>query len=941
MAARTLTTIESRLEAHLGRLANQKLGRTITMIEVVDAAGLWSDALAELPPILGDIDFATLTEEFPVCACAAASEIGYRFEGVGTVFWAKFEGLLGRPIPIGQRHLLSSAFGNLAGRFALQRPSDSGFATQFSIIAWPIANALMPYELAGPVSRLLARGPVAGVASATSTRRPDLSSLRAWAQSWEGARLSDWLQPEGPAARVITALLGDNGKGSLPDPSFQRLKAAFAHQSDAFFALREARRRRPTTTAPPVLSENGALGLRRIGEEFVFSVSWPSLPQALVELGRKQASARAWRPKLWGQSRTASDNMFGSLPIALRLTALPGGNGPAAADARAVFEDESEIAEALMGRTVDWDAPLVFLRAGDEAERIELPIRLDQGHLWVVDREGRLEGLAAEGVVAGVPVRRADLSDPHDRALLAEARWLGGSASSTITVSRAPQDALTLARRHVTAEMPFCVINGAELRIEQLRRRDGVAHGLTVSAPREAMTATPGVFLFERESAFEALIEERLLAKIQSPIAGARWPVEMLAMIDDEIIAYATDELSDEGTGLAQSSPILSALQAEHIRLRILQAGRATLRVRVGRHPWDTVHLRRQDGDIDWSAENPGAGLGRPTEEVIAQAQRPFRFNPAGSGAGAILRTFRFDDGRLAAPGRIEAPDQFGFGDLSSNFSGLEGRRRLRAEGGGLIDLARSRRAWATAEARSLAAVAARVRVVRQFEDPLVSALCGPEWHALEGRALTDSPSALLFDNILPHAVGDQAGELDPTDRADFAGRFGEALARSCPDWTDEGVIDDACADQALVEAFTEMLRNAQAQGRMGEVDADDMDFGASGDQWREAARAALEASRRSPLMDLIAPTSGARVLGRRWFAGSDLAEASVFLTDWTAAWALPRSQIGLDAACEALQFWLNPGAADPDSDALAVMSRDVFLARAVRFVSARMARAA
>ena len=940
MGADTLSTIEARLEAHLGKLANGSLGRTITMIEVVDAAALWSDPLLELPQLLGGIDFEALIKEYPISACAAASEIGYRFEGVGTVFWGKFEGLLGRPIPVGQRHLLSSAFGSLADRFALQRPSDSGFATQFSIIAWPIANALMPYELAGPVSRLLARGPVAGVASATSTRRPDLSSLRAWAQSWEGARLSDWLQPEGPAARVITALLGDNGKGALPDPTFERLKAAFAHQSEAFFALREARRRRPTTTTP-LLPESGALGLRRIGEEFVFSVSWPSLPPPLVELGRKQASARAWRPKLWGQSRTASDNMFGSLPIVIRLTALPGGNGPAAADARTVFEDEAEIAEALMGRTVDWDAPLVFLRAGDEADRIELPIRLDQGHLWVVDQAGKFESLAAEGVVAGAPVRRADLSDPHDRALLAEARWLGGSVSSTNTVARAPQDALTLPRRHVTAQTPFCVINGAGLRIEKLSRRDGAAHGLTVSAPREPMTATPGVFLFERESAFDALIEERLLAKIQSPIPGARWPVEMLAMIDDEIIAYATDELSDEGTGLAQSSLILNALQAEHIRLRILQAGRATLRVRVGRHPWDTVHLRRRDGDIDWSAEEPGAGLGRPTQEVVAQAQRPFRFNLAGPGGGAILRTFRFDDGRLAAPGRIEAPDQFGFGDLGSNFSGIEGRRRLREDGGGLIDLARSRRAWATAEARSIASVAARVRVVRQFEDPLVSALCGPEWHALEGRAVTDSPSMLLFDNILPHAVGDQAGALDPTDRADFAGRFGEALARSCPDWTDEGVIDDACADQALVEAFAEMLRNAQAHGRMVEFDADDMDFGASDDQWREAAIAALEASGRSPLMDLIAPTSGARVLGRRGFAGSDLAEASVFLADWTAAWALPRSQIGLDAACEALQIWLNPGAADPDTGTFAAMSRDVFLARTVRFVSARMARAA
>jgi len=55
----------------------------------------------------------------------------------------------------------------------------------------------------------------------------------------------------------------------------------------------------------------------------------------------------------------------------------------------------------------------------------------------------------------------------------------------------------------------------------------------------------------------------------------------------------------------------------------------------------------------------------------------------------------------------------------------------------------------------------------------------------------------------------------------------------------------------------------------------------------------------------------------------------------------LPRSQIGLDTACDALQFWLNPAAADPDGGALAAMSRDVFLARAVRYVASRMQQAA
>jgi hypothetical protein len=306
-----------------------------------------------------------------------------------------------------------------------------------------------------------------------------------------------------------------------------------------------------------------------------------------------------------------------------------------------------------------------------------------------------------------------------------------------------------------------------------------------------------------------------------------------------------------------------------------------------------------------------------------------------------LVRTFRFDDGRLAAPGKIEAPVQFAFGDLSGNFSGIEGQRRLQAEGGGLRDLARARRSWATAGATTLASVATRVRVVAQFEGPLVTALCGPDWRALEGQDRGLSPSVVLFEQILPDAVGGQAGELHPADRADFAHRFGEALALACPDWLEDGEIDDARADMALSEAFGETVRQAQALGRMLEIDAGDMDFGASSDQWRRAAGSAIESVEWSPLLDLVAPTSGARVLAKRWFTGGDLAEASVFLVDWTSAWCLPRSQIGLDTACDALKVWLNPGAADPEGAALAAMSRDVFLARAVRFLANRMARAA
>ena len=149
MSIAGLTSLERGLKAQLIKQANKKSGRLVALIEVIDEARLWDDALVDLPPLLAAVQFDTLMERFPLVGCAAAAEVGHRFEGIGTVFWARLEGLLGSAIPFGQRRLLATAYATVAKDFALQEPSNSGFANQFSIIAWPIANALMPYEMAG------------------------------------------------------------------------------------------------------------------------------------------------------------------------------------------------------------------------------------------------------------------------------------------------------------------------------------------------------------------------------------------------------------------------------------------------------------------------------------------------------------------------------------------------------------------------------------------------------------------------------------------------------------------------------------------------------------------------------------------------------------------------------------------------------------------------
>lgn len=938
MLIASLTTLERGLKAQLTNLANKKLGRVVTLIEVIDEAAFWTDALVDLPPVLAGIEFEVLMERFPIVGCAVATEIGYRFEGIGTVFWSKLEGLIGSAIPYGHRRLLATCFTRIAKDFSVQQPSDSGFANQFSIIAWPIANALMPYEMAGPIGRLMARGPMLGAGSLTG-RRTDLSRLRAWAQAWEGARLTDWLLAEGPSSRVIQALLTDNARLVVPAGSYARINAAFEHHASAAMALRAARRRKPGAAGKvPIATEGGHLTLDRYGDDLVLSVRWPALPQSIGDQVRAEAAAHGWRPMLWARTRTAAENLFRGVPIPLRLPELPSPETPVFSGLDEIF-GESPIVPALAGRHVAWDAPLVFVAEDDHAEQAGIPLAAKSGRLWVLDREHKCASFAKLGEVAGISVHELDLDIADHRQFAVAQGWLAGVGKAAgPAVIRGPQDALTLPRGHLSVDGPLCLFDGETLKMQPTGKRRTDTHGLTIGAARSEGPDAVGVFVFERETVFDALVEQRLLARLDGASPGAHWPVEVLLQIDQEIIAYVKEDLVDDGQGLAADSLIVETLQADHIRLRLLEAGRGTLRMKIGGHPWDVVPLKREDGDIDWSLDDPAQSLPRAAAAVAALAPHPYRFQPAASPAGAHVRTFRFEDGRLAAPALLEAPAQFGLGDLSSDFGPVEGRRQLRSKGEGLLDVARARRTWATARTPTLAATAVRTRVVQQFERPMVIALCGYKWANLEAQAAAYvAPGQLLFKAIEPDAVGDQIEHLLDEDVVAFARYFSIHIEAACPDWSHSGALNDEQADGALATAYSAVLEDAQDQGRLWEHDADDMDFGASADQWAVAAAAVAAANLGSPLINLIAPGAGAKVLERRQFSNQDLAEASAFLAAWTGQWCLPRAQFDLDLACEALQFWLAPNIADPDSGALAIMSRDAFLARAVRYLSLRM----
>lgn len=319
-----LEAMERRLKASILALNKNKVAE-VTLVEAIDEALLWPEPFDSLAPIAASHNLDNLLARVPLLICAIAAEIGFRFEGVGTVFWTKFSDALGLPVTIAQRQLIAGLFEAQTKRYGLAQPSESAFSSHFSIIAWPIANALLPVDLVGPVGRLLARAPVAALPGLGRTT--NFPSLRAWASAAEGARLTDWLRFEAPSARVLAALLTDNRGAVLSDASYTRLRYAIGTDPEAFLAARTARLRGRTAKRPNAAEQTlGRLALMVDPTGIHLFASWPALPPALYDEARSIGRSAGWKPRLWGTGAFLHpDTALGTGPFAIaRQTVEPG-----------------------------------------------------------------------------------------------------------------------------------------------------------------------------------------------------------------------------------------------------------------------------------------------------------------------------------------------------------------------------------------------------------------------------------------------------------------------------------------------------------------------------------------------------------------------------------------------------------------------------------------
>ena len=328
---------------------------------------------------------------------------------------------------------------------------------------------------------------------------------------------------------------------------------------------------------------------------------------------------------------------------------------------------------------------------------------------------------------------------------------------------------------------------------------------------------------------------------------------------------------------------------------------------------------------------------------VEANAQTPHRFADCGTivppSRGAKAYGLLLSDGRIADPLQILSSDTFDYGDFSAHFGSELGSRRFFDQGKGVGEMARARIAWARARCMTLAAIGAKGRVVRHFEEPLVIALCGRAWLRAEEKSRNSptDPHVSLWNICLAR------GMITLPDNAtdDQAARFARAFVKHArildPEWPIASALPtDGAMDDALNAAFSETIIELHAEGELLEV-IDDFDFGAPPEDWETASNEALRVIRRSELVRQLAPTDGGRLLAKRSYSNLSIAELAEDLAAWTRIHALPRGYLSAEMAAAALQLWLSPAACDDVDAVVHVLTNDPFVSRATRYAALRL----
>jgi hypothetical protein len=217
-----------------------------------------------------------------------AAEVGYNYDG--DEYWRSFAHAVPEWYRFGNRETIRSWFSAFSGKFSGLRPRGR-WAEHFSIIAWPIAHAILPRDLQGLFARRLydLRYELARGAELTIE---DIGKLIQSGDPGGSSRFQNLLEQTELTARLVLALRDEDVQDAIPAihrPTLSRIVADLERRRSARDELREARK-----VLRDARMRTGAALVNRYGAPAETQSGTTVRHSAGVKLIAKQSSAGPW-----------------------------------------------------------------------------------------------------------------------------------------------------------------------------------------------------------------------------------------------------------------------------------------------------------------------------------------------------------------------------------------------------------------------------------------------------------------------------------------------------------------------------------------------------------------------------------------------------------------------------------------------------------------------
>jgi len=166
----------------------------------------------------------------------ASTEVGYRYRGTGTDFWPKFEAKVRCQLDTEFRNFLKNSFERYSQRFQGVTPPPTAWANNFSIIIWPITNAILPIEFHRSMGEALSNLRV----NISQLSDREVHSAIQRAASCDTSRFLTLLHSEQTIVPLVRSLISE-GSSFLSSAVIDRIRRDIERDREANELLKKAR----------------------------------------------------------------------------------------------------------------------------------------------------------------------------------------------------------------------------------------------------------------------------------------------------------------------------------------------------------------------------------------------------------------------------------------------------------------------------------------------------------------------------------------------------------------------------------------------------------------------------------------------------------------------------------------------------------------------------